>query len=76
MTTSAQAVSEEKTALCLARQPILTHDEKVLGYEVFLGEPSDASSFTGFTKIGNFSFLGPPIRCPRGITTKFGVRIP
>src|SRR6266403_1197259 len=38
--------------------------------------PYDASSFTGFTKIGNFNCRGRPIRCPRGITTKFGVRTP
>lgn len=41
MTSSAQAASVATLAPCLARQPILTKDEKVLGYDVLLGETSD-----------------------------------
>ncbi|MFZ0684143.1 MAG: HDOD domain-containing protein [Terriglobales bacterium] len=41
MATTAQAVSAERPAPCLARQPILTKDEKVMGYEVLFLETSD-----------------------------------
>lgn len=38
MTMTAHAVSAEKPAPCLARQPILTKDEKIMGYEVLFRE--------------------------------------
>jgi c-di-GMP-related signal transduction protein len=41
MPTSAQAISAEKTAPCLARRPILTKEEKVIGYDVLLRETSN-----------------------------------
>jgi EAL and modified HD-GYP domain-containing signal transduction protein len=44
MATTAQAASAEKTAPCLARQPILAKDEKVLGYEVSFPGITDAHS--------------------------------
>ncbi|MGB8014027.1 MAG: HDOD domain-containing protein [Terriglobales bacterium] len=38
MPSTVQAVSAERPAPCLARQPILTKDEKVMGYEVLFCE--------------------------------------
>src|SRR5271165_5253105 len=46
MTPTAQAVSAEKPAPCLARRPILTKDEKVMGYEVLFRETSDSPRST------------------------------
>src|SRR6185369_14428768 len=43
MANIAQAASAEKTSSCLARQPILTKDEKVVGYEVLFRETSENS---------------------------------
>ena len=58
MATTAQIRSAEKNALCLARQPILTKDEKVIGYEVLFHETSDnpqhttGSVFDALTEVG------------------------
>jgi EAL and modified HD-GYP domain-containing signal transduction protein len=41
MSPTAQAASAERPAPCLARQPILTKDEKVMGYEVLFRETFD-----------------------------------
>jgi hypothetical protein len=38
MGTQAQAVSVEETSPCIARQPILTAEESVVGYELFFRE--------------------------------------
>lgn len=46
MTPTAQAVSAERLAPCLARRPILTKDEMVMGYEVLLRETSDSARST------------------------------
>jgi len=45
MTTQGHA-SARKPSPCLARQPILTKDEKVLGYELLFRENPDDSHFT------------------------------
>ena len=54
MATTAQAVSAEQEAPCLARQPILTKDEKVIGYEVLFGPDSAnaGSIFKTLTGVG------------------------
>jgi c-di-GMP-related signal transduction protein len=46
MGTSAQAPSVEKPSPCIARQPILTADEKVVGYELFFRESPEQIRFT------------------------------
>ncbi len=53
MATTAQAVSAENTAPFLARQPILTKDEKVIGYEVLFAETSANTSdiFRALTEV-------------------------
>jgi EAL and modified HD-GYP domain-containing signal transduction protein len=44
MTSTAQAISAKRSAPCLARQPILAKDEKVMGYEVLFQEHPDGSN--------------------------------
>ncbi len=46
MSTQAVAVSEEKPSPCIARQPILTADEEVVGYELFFREAPEDRRFT------------------------------
>lgn len=46
MGTQAQAPSIEKSIPCIARQPILTADEKVVGYELFFREGPEQHRFT------------------------------
>src|SRR5271165_4277119 len=46
MGTSAQAPAVEKPSPCIARQPILTADEKVVGYELFFREGPGQNRFT------------------------------
>lgn len=41
-----QAAPEEKPAPCIARQPILTADERVVGYELFFREGRDQRRFS------------------------------
>jgi c-di-GMP-related signal transduction protein len=45
MVTPAQSAAE-KTSPCIARQPILTKDEDVLGYELFFHQGQEESRFT------------------------------
>ena len=52
MPPAAQAVSAEKLASCLARIPILTKDEKVMGYRVLFRESSDPSTPTSDPAVG------------------------
>jgi c-di-GMP-related signal transduction protein len=44
--TKAQAAPVDKAAPCIARQPILTADENVVGYELFFRENREQRSFT------------------------------
>ncbi len=46
MGTKAQAAPIEKPAPCIARQPILTADESVVGYELFFRENREQRCFT------------------------------
>jgi EAL and modified HD-GYP domain-containing signal transduction protein len=41
-----QAISVEKSIPCIARQPILTAEENVIGYELFFREDSEKQRFT------------------------------
>ena len=65
----AQAASVEKPARCIARQPILTADESVVGYELFFREDreqrrflSDADSATS-TAIDTLNLVGLGVLC-------------
>jgi c-di-GMP-related signal transduction protein len=44
--TKAQAAPVEKPSPCIARQPILTADESVVGYELFFRESKEQNRFT------------------------------
>jgi len=46
MGTKAQAAPVEKPSPCIARQPILTADENVVGYELFFREAREERRFT------------------------------
>ena len=46
MDAPAQAVPAERPSPCLARQPILTRDEKVVGYELLFRESPEENRFT------------------------------
>ncbi|MGA9354520.1 MAG: HDOD domain-containing protein [Terriglobales bacterium] len=46
MSIQAQAASQEKSAPCIARQPILAADETVTGYELLFRENSERDHFT------------------------------
>ena len=46
MSAKAQASSVAKPSPCIARQPILTADEKVIGYELFFREGPEEQRFT------------------------------
>ena len=46
MGTKAQAAPVEKPIPCIARQPILTADESVVGYELFFREDRQQRCFT------------------------------
>lgn len=69
MGTKAQASPVEKPSPCIARQPILTADEKVVGYELFFREghderrfASDSESATSAT-IDTLNLVGLEILC-------------
>ncbi len=69
MGTHAQAAPVEKPSPCIARQPILTADETVVGYELFFRESpeqrhftSDGESATSAT-IDMLNFVGLGILC-------------
>lgn len=46
MSTPTKAISANKATPCLARQPILTKDEKVMGYELLFRESPEERRFT------------------------------
>jgi EAL and modified HD-GYP domain-containing signal transduction protein len=46
MKTTAQATPPEKASPCIARQPILTKDEDVLGYELYFRQNAEERRFT------------------------------
>jgi len=46
MSTPARAIPAQKPGACLARQPILNNDERVLGYELLFRESPDENRFT------------------------------
>src|SRR5215813_7185520 len=46
MGTQAHAISLEKPSPCIARQPILSADENVVGYELFFRENPEENRFT------------------------------
>jgi c-di-GMP-related signal transduction protein len=46
MSTQAQSAALQKTSPCIARQPILTADENVIGYELFFREDPGQTHFT------------------------------
>ncbi len=69
MGTKAQASPVEKSSPCIARQPILTADEKVVGYELFFREghnerrlASDSENATSAT-IDTLNLVGLEIVC-------------
>jgi c-di-GMP-related signal transduction protein len=69
MGTHAQAAPVEKPSPCIARQPILTADETVIGYELFFREgpeqrhfTSDGESATSKT-IDMLNFVGLGVLC-------------
>ncbi|MGB8752421.1 MAG: HDOD domain-containing protein [Candidatus Sulfotelmatobacter sp.] len=69
MGTKAQASPTEKPTPCIARQPILTADEKVVGYELFFREGrderrlvSDSESATSAT-IDTLNLVGLEVLC-------------
>jgi c-di-GMP-related signal transduction protein len=69
MATPVQAVPSQKSSPCIARQPILTADETVIGYELFFRESqeqknfsADAESATSAT-IDMLNFVGLGVLC-------------
>jgi c-di-GMP-related signal transduction protein len=69
MATPVQASSSQKSSSCIARQPILTADENVIGYELFFREDAeqrhfsaDAESATSAT-IEMLNFMGLGVLC-------------
>jgi len=73
MTTSAQLSPAMETIACLARQPILTEDEKVVGYELLFRETADDNRFAsdGETATGKaidtLNVLGIDVVCDGGL---------
>jgi EAL and modified HD-GYP domain-containing signal transduction protein len=69
MDTSAKQVRTERPTDCLARQPILNKDEKVLGYELLFRESIDeerfSSDFDGGTRsiIDTLNIMGLDVVC-------------
>jgi c-di-GMP-related signal transduction protein len=69
MATPVQAAPSQKSSPCIARQPILTADETVIGYELFFRESqeqknfsADAESATSAT-IDMLNFVGLGVLC-------------
>jgi len=69
MSTQAAALAAEKPSPCIARQPILTADEEVVGYELFFREAqedhqfsSDRESATSVT-IAALNMVGLEVLC-------------
>ena len=69
MGTQAQAVSVEETSPCIARQPILTAEESVVGYELFFREGPQKQQFTSDNEtatsatIQMLNFVGLNVLC-------------
>ena len=69
MGTQAQAAPSEKASPCIARQPILTKDENVVGYELFFRQTQEDQRFTsdadGATSvmIDTLSVIGFDVLC-------------
>jgi c-di-GMP-related signal transduction protein len=69
MDTHAPATSTEKSGPCIARQPILTVDEEVFGYELLFRENSEKDSFAADgesatrTTIDTLNVLGLDVLC-------------
>jgi EAL and modified HD-GYP domain-containing signal transduction protein len=69
MSTTAQAASVEKPSPCIARQPILTADENVVGYELFFREDREQRRFTAnadnatSTTIDTLNLVGLGVLC-------------
>jgi c-di-GMP-related signal transduction protein len=67
--TQPQAAPVEKPSPCIARQPILTADENVIGYELFFREGPEARHFTSdgesatSATIDMLSFVGLDVLC-------------
>lgn len=57
MSTAGKAVPAEKSAPCLARQPILTRDEKVTGYELLFRESAEETHCTSAYEAGTRSII-------------------
>ncbi|HWI67271.1 MAG TPA: hypothetical protein VNS88_02630, partial [Nitrospiraceae bacterium] len=57
MNTSAKTAPAEKPGSCLARQPILNKDEKVLGYELLFGENLGEDRFNSNPEGGTRSII-------------------
>lgn len=57
MNTSGKAALAEKPASCLARQPILNKDEKVLGYELLFRESPEEDRFNSDFEGGTRSII-------------------
>jgi c-di-GMP-related signal transduction protein len=57
MNSSAKAVPAEKPSPCLARQPILNKEEKVLGYELLFRESSEENRFNSDYEGGTRSII-------------------
>lgn len=69
MSTQGQAASVETHSPCIARQPILTADENVIGYELFFRESPDQQRFTSDSEsatsatIHMLNFVGLGVLC-------------
>jgi hypothetical protein len=57
MSSSAKTAPAEKPASCLARQPILNKDEKVVGYELLFRESPDENRFNSDFESGTRSII-------------------
>lgn len=57
MISAAKAAPAEKPTPCLARQPILNKDEKVLGYELLFRESAEENRFTSDFEGGTRSII-------------------
>lgn len=57
MSTAGRAVPAEKPTPCVARQPILTRDEKVTGYELMFRETAEETHFTAEQEAGTRSII-------------------
>ena len=57
MTTAGKTAPAEKPTPCLARQPILNKDEKVLGYELLFRESQEENRFNSDYEGGTRSII-------------------